>query len=231
MIFRFLIVMIAMACMIYELILAQMFSALLGNTLLRYSLTIGIYLAALGTGSLLVKPGPSPAIRARLFKIETMLLIFGALSPLLALGGEWFLRQLIDPTTPAFLYCAYFYSALLIFVVGVFAGMELPLLMHWGESEFKIPSGQVLFFDYFGTLLGVLVFIYLLLPHTGIMLASGICGLVNGLAAVVTFSYPRPISFTPKWWGIFTTTSLIVLFTVIFHSRTWTFFEGIYFGS
>lgn len=229
--FRILVFAVAMACMLYELILAQLFSALLGNTLLRYSMTIGLYLAALGAGSLLVKPGPAEELRKRLFAIETALILLGGLSPLIAIGGEWLLRSFLDPSSTGFMVAAYVLSAVLTFAIGFLAGMELPLLIHWGERDFKISSGQVLFWDYAGTLSAVLLFIFVLLPQLGLLLAAGVCGFISCAAAVATIRWPTRIRAgrQPLTW--FAAGTALVALIVVFHRQSWLVFERIYLGS
>ncbi len=46
---------LAFCSIVYELLLGQSLSAFLGNTVLRYSVTIGLYMLSMGIGSLLAE--------------------------------------------------------------------------------------------------------------------------------------------------------------------------------
>ena len=60
---------LAFCSIVYELLLGQALSAFLGNTVLRYSVTIGLYMMSLGIGSMIAEgrfvrePGDQPAAR------------------------------------------------------------------------------------------------------------------------------------------------------------------------
>jgi spermidine synthase len=46
---------LAFCSIVYELLLGQALSAFLGNTVLRYSVTIGLYMMSLGIGSMIAE--------------------------------------------------------------------------------------------------------------------------------------------------------------------------------
>ena len=46
---------LAFCSMAYELLLGQSLSAFMGNTVLRYSVTIGLYMLSMGIGSLMAE--------------------------------------------------------------------------------------------------------------------------------------------------------------------------------
>ena len=46
---------LAFCSIVYELLLGQTLSAFLGNTVLRYSVTIGLYMMSLGIGSMIAE--------------------------------------------------------------------------------------------------------------------------------------------------------------------------------
>src|SRR5262249_12617954 len=70
---------IALCSIVYELLLAQTLSALLGNTVLRYSVTIGCFLGALGLGAILCGSDATDAAR-RLTRVELALSALGGVA-------------------------------------------------------------------------------------------------------------------------------------------------------
>ncbi len=73
-------IVVAACSILYELLLAQTLTALLGNTVLRYSITIGCYLGALGLGAMLAgtRDGADPV--PRLVRVELALSALGGLA-------------------------------------------------------------------------------------------------------------------------------------------------------
>lgn len=134
---------------LYELIIAQSLSNITSNTIVWYSVTIGIYIGSMGLASLLqrkiVKNGD---ILIALFEIEILLSIVGALSPILiAFGKE--LGQSVFFTI----------AVITISLVGFLTGLELPLLMELGQKyNKKNISNRILGVDYMGALGGSLIF-------------------------------------------------------------------------
>src|SRR3989344_1206590 len=78
---------VALCSMVYELQLAQLLASLLGNTVLRYSVTIGLYLAALGIGSLLAnRLRQDPPAAYRHFILVELVLSFLSHSLMVVIG-------------------------------------------------------------------------------------------------------------------------------------------------
>ena len=78
------ITLVVSACsLLYELLIAQTLSLLAGNTVVWYSLTVGVYLGAMGLGSLLfrIRPGENPW--TALFTLELLLSGTGAVAVIL----------------------------------------------------------------------------------------------------------------------------------------------------
>lgn len=185
-VFAFIILLVAFSCMVYELALAQASSVLLGNALLNYSVTICLYLAGLGAGSLLYirlkKFGDGPL----LLNTEILLSYLGPLAPLLALVAELGLSRTFTPGTGAYHLSlqAVIYS--LVTVVGVLSGLELPILISLGEERFRLKSGAVLGLDYGGTLAAVAVFPTVGLTVLGLFGTAALAGLGSWIGALLT---------------------------------------------
>jgi len=74
-----------------------------------------------------------------------------------------------------------------VVAVGVLVGLELPLLLRILERRlaFKELVARALTFDYAGALVGSLAFSLFLVPRLGLVHTSLVCGLLNGLVALI----------------------------------------------
>lgn len=167
--------MISGCSMVYELIISAVSSYLIGDSTLQYSVTIGLYMFALGIGSFLSK-----FIRNHLWgwfaNVEIGIGIVGGLSALSLFLANLYLES----------YALVMYAEIL--VIGTFAGLEIPLLTRIIESEQKelrVTLSSIFSFDYIGGLIGSIAFPLLLLPHLGYFATSFLAGSLNLLAAVL----------------------------------------------
>jgi spermidine synthase len=179
---------ISFVCMTYELLLAQTTAALLGNTLLRYSVVIGLYIFSLGLGSFLVRRQPPQVMLRRLFSIEIGLLLLGGMAPVVLIFTDFILRHLLAPTSEAFAVCFQTFTYVYTLAVGILSGMELPILIHLGEDKLRFSSGKTLALDYLGTLAAVCLFAYWLLPAFGTIGTAAVAAGFSWLGAALTFS-------------------------------------------
>lgn len=185
---------VAYCSIVYELVLAQTLGAVLGNTFLRYNVTIGLYLAALGAGSLLCSRSGKDAGLAQLVKIEWFLAGLGAAGPLLIFAWDaavFKVARAAGLPFRGFVYQAlvYGFDHAIIIAIGILSGFELPLLMRLGGPE---RSERVLAIDYLGTLLGAVAFPLLLLPYCGLLATASATGLLNGLCAIYLVRAAKP---------------------------------------
>lgn len=166
---------VATCGLVYELIAGALASYLLGDSIFQFSTIIGDYLFAMGVGSFLAqyvgKRQPSVA--------------FVRLQNAIALVGGF---------SAAAMHLAYSYSGgfrlvlyLLVFVVGLLVGVEIPLLMVILKRNYAFRElvSHVLALDYLGALLASILFPLVLIPQLGLIRTSFCCGLLNiGVAAV-----------------------------------------------
>ncbi len=136
----------------------------------QFSLTIGIYMFAMGVGSFLTKFVKKRELEA-FIRTELLLGLLGGISvPLL-----YFLFQHQNNTQ-------YQLTMLgLVFAIGMLTGLEIPLLARVMErySPLKDNLADVLGFDYVGALMATLLFPFVLLPFVGLYSSSLIFGAVN----------------------------------------------------
>jgi spermidine synthase len=165
----FLNVLIVATCgLIYELLAGTLASYVLGDSVTQFSLIIGIYLFAMGVGSWLSR-FIEKGLARRFVDIELAVAILGGFSaPLLFLS---------------FARVSYFYVMLyfIVFAIGVFVGLEIPLLLRIlkDQVEFKELVSRVLAFDYIGALLASILFPILFVPKLGLVRTSLIFGMLN----------------------------------------------------
>lgn len=170
--------------MVYELIISAVSSYLVGDSTLQYSITIGLYMCALGIGSYLSK-----FIRKNLWewfaRVEIGIGIIGGFSSL-----SLFLANLYLESYALVMYVE-------IIAIGTLAGLEIPLLtriIQEDQQELRVTLSSIFSFDYIGGLIGSIAFPMLLLPHLGYFATSFLAGVCNLLAAVlIIFTYRRKL--------------------------------------
>lgn len=173
---------------IYELLIATTVSYFLGDSVRYFSLTIGLYMAAMGAGAYLSKHLQGNLILT-LIRAETVLGLLGGLCvPLL--------------------YLAYAFTDLFILIyvvmtlaVGVLIGLEIPLLTRIMQryDSLRVNLAHVLTLDYVGALIATVAFPLLLLPAFGSLRSSAAFGIINmsiGLMLLWRFS-----DRVPQDWG------------------------------
>lgn len=121
------------------------------------------------------------------------------------------------------LYVSYAYTniyqlimVLLIFIIGVLAGMEIPLVLRLLRSyeSLRVTVSNVLSLDYIGALLASLLFPFILLPHIGLIRTSVLVGLLNmGIAWIL---YPYFKEYFRKSLSVFAITGTGLLLVLIF---------------
>ncbi len=179
----FLNVLIVATCgLIYELLAGTLASYVLGDSVTQFSLIIGIYLFAMGVGSWLSR-FIDKGLARRFVDVELAVAVLGGFSaPLLFL---------------TFSRVNYFYAVLyfVVFAIGVFVGLEIPLLLRIlkDEIEFKELVSRVLAFDYIGALVASILFPVLFVPRLGLIRTSLIFGMLNAGVALWGTWMLRPL--------------------------------------
>lgn len=179
----FLNVLIIAACgLIYELLAGTVASYVLGDSVTQFSLIIGLYLSALGVGAWLSR-FIERDLAARFVDVELAVALLGGLSaPMLFLGFsrlEWFRLFLF----------------LVVFLIGVLVGLELPILMRILKEhlDFKELVSRVLSFDYIGSLFAAVLFPMFLMPRLGLVRTSIVFGLLNAAVGLYGTWLLRPL--------------------------------------
>jgi spermidine synthase len=159
---------IAACGLIYELVAGALASYLLGDSVTQFSTVIGTYLFAMGIGSWLSR-FITRGVITRFVIIELLVGIVGGFSSLIL-----FL---------AFAYTDAFRPILygLVLLIGIFVGLEIPLLMRILKDRFAFKDvvANVLTFDYIGALFASLLFPLLLVPRLGLVRSAILFGFIN----------------------------------------------------
>lgn len=218
----FLTIIVACCSILYEFLLAQSISTTMGNTALRYNLTIGLFIASMGFGALLYRKLISKDYFKEFIKVELLLSLVGGVAPVLVLIIDYFFNHLAKSTGVSF-FSNWIQAPLftlnhfLIVAIGFLSGLELPLLMDMSK-QFKATKGHlVLAFDYLGTLIGAILFPLLILPSLHIFTIGYVVSLINILVA---FFVMNKMKIDNKIYKTMTWTMLVLWCLMILNSTT-----------
>ena len=153
---------------VYELLIATTVSYFQGDAVLIFSLTIGLYMAAMGLGAYLSKYLVSKLLTC-FVAAEVALGFLGAASiPCLYFGFSH---------TDAFVEVWVGFTV----VIGLLIGLEIPLLTRLlqGYETLRVNIAHVLSLDYFGALIATVAFPLFLLPILGTFKSGLVFGLIN----------------------------------------------------
>lgn len=160
---------IAVCGIVYELIIGSTSSYVLGDSVWQFSVTIGLYLSAMGLGSWL-----SQHVKTRLFgTFLAVELLIGLLGGFSALSLFW-VYAAFPEAYPLVQYG-------LTLLIGTMVGLEIPILLRLlaDRNDLRYNAAYVLSLDYIGGLLGSLAFPLLMLPHLGLIKTALLIGLLN----------------------------------------------------
>lgn len=177
-------IVVAFCSIVYELIYSQALTVLYGETVARYSITIGLYLLSLGLGAFFYNQ-ILPKGNALFFWWNELLL--SVIGP----AGVLFLFVLSEASVTSGLPprgLALFISHIPVIAVGVLSGFELPLLVGLLDEGEKNKFSKVLGLDYVGSFIGTIVYSLWLYPSFGLITAAIGVGFLNA-AALLIYSF------------------------------------------
>ncbi len=164
---------------VYELLLGQSLSAFMGNTVLRFSVTIGLYMLSMGVGALLAEGRWVEHAAATLLKVEILLTVVGGFSVI-------FLLILNSVGIPDALFSVL--AHLLIVLIGVLTGFEIPLLIELRGHEVEGSERAVLGVDYLGAFFGTIAFAFVFYPRLGLIPTAFFVALLNAFVGVCLYT-------------------------------------------
>ncbi len=164
---------VATCGLVYQFIAGTISSYLLGGGITQFSLVIGVFLSALGIGSYLSRFIEREVAR-RFIEVELSVAVIGGLAaPLL------FAAYARPSTFQAVLY-------VIVLLEGTLVGLEVPLIVRLlrRRVQFKDLVARALAFDYLGSFLAGILFVFVLLPNLGIVHTGIAFGFLNALVAL-----------------------------------------------
>ncbi len=159
---------------VYELLIATTVAGFEGDTVTWFSITIGLYMAAMGAGAFLSKFVKGDLLRPFVAAEVALGLIGAASVPALYLG--WMLGDGFHVI-----------YAVVTIAVGLLIGLEIPFLTRILQeyATLRVSIAHVLSLDYLGALLATIAFPFLLLPVLGTFRAGLALGLLNMTIALL----------------------------------------------
>ena len=206
---------IAICGLIYELVVGTLSSYLFGNSVAHFSVTIGLFMSAMGVGAYVSR------------RITNNLLVwFVAVEMGVGLAGG---------VSAALLYAvfatsAYYHVAMvvLILVIGTLIGMEIPLVTRilGGWQALKDTLSNVLAFDYLGALIASVLFPLVLLPQLGLLNTAFATGLLNvAVVGVVLYAFRQHLLPLRRLAMLNTALAVGLLAGVLWSNPLTTYFE------
>ena len=178
------------ACgIILEYIQASLASMILGNAFEQWAMVIGLMMFWMGFGSLIQAQVKKAHLVYAFIGIEIALALAGGFSPTL--------------TYLSYGYTAHYSLVLYFFVslIGILIGLEIPVIIRINNDysdELSTNLGKILSADYIGSLVGSLIYVYILLRYTPITQAAFLTAGMNFSLALVTFIYFTKKKLIPK---------------------------------
>lgn len=166
---------ISICSIIYELIISSISSYLQGDSVLQFSITIGLYMSAMGVGSYISKYIKNNLFNKFVF-IEIGVGILGGFSSLILF--------IVNIYTNIYTLIMY----ILIILIGIFVGLEIPILtrvIENNESNVRKNLANIFTFDYMGGLVGSIAFPILLFPKLGFITTAFLIGTINIVVALL----------------------------------------------
>jgi spermidine synthase len=204
----------AAAAIVYELLIGTISTYLNGDSALQYSLTIGVFLAAMGIGAYLAKSVETHLVE-KLILIEIALALLGGFSGFMLYTAHF-----------SFMDGYLIFMVILLGSIGGLVGMELPILAELLKQHGGIKSAfaSTLSYDYFGSLLGALAFPLILLPTLGTVKTAFIVGIINLAAVALTLSAVN-VKYRRKLRSAFVVSCVLIALGLFYSARSISWFE------
>lgn len=207
---------LAVCGLVYELIAGTLSSYLLGDSVKQFSLTIGIFLSAMGIGSFV----------SRAFTRQLLAVFIGTEILLGLVGGAMAVAGFIS-FTYSNLYVPTLYGFLIL--VGILVGLEIPLMIRIlrEAGSLRMTVANVLSADSVGAFFASVLFPFALVPHVGIVRAGLVMGLANvTVAGVLLWKFGVSLGAWRRWLSVAVALSgMVLLGGMVGANRMVTFLE------
>ena len=194
----------AFASISYELVIAQVMTSLFGGTVYQYSLSLGIYMLALGVGSIAMGDDSKDPLK-KFLHVETCLAAMGAVGPIAVLVFE------------TYFFSGALFAYLWLAILGFLSGIEIPLLILLATKhslQKDRVEKSVLVWDYAGAFLGCILFPLITLPLLGISYGSLFCSIANISMTILIMLFTQKKSKSLKWASLAFMVSTALIWSV-----------------
>ncbi len=211
---------ISICSIIYELMISSVSTYLNGDSIKQYSITIGLYMSAMGIGSYLSKKVKTHLFRNFIF-VEICTGILGGISSL-----ALFLANIYTENYALIMY-------LFIVAIGILVGLEIPLLtriIEENDSNIRVNLANIFTFDYIGGLVGSLAFPLLLFPKLGFVSTAFLVGCINiGASFLICHCYHSYIEHSNAIRNVIIGVFVVLFSLLLFGGKVTTSIEqGLY---
>lgn len=165
-----------MSGIVAEYVMSTLAGYLLGNEVVQFALVISVMLFAMGLGSRLSRRIEKDLLDSFIVLELTLALLCGVSA--LSVYALAFSYAFVGVAIYAF-----------AFAIGLLIGLEIPLVtrVNGRYEKLSVNVSSVMEHDYYGSLLGGLLFAFIALPYLGLTYTPIVLGAVNGLVATVLF--------------------------------------------
>jgi len=182
------------ACgIILEYIQASLASMILGNSFEQWAMVIGLMLFWMGFGSLIQAQIPKKFLIHAFIFVEILIALVGGFSPTLTYISYGY--------TGHYVLVLYFFVS----IIGIMIGLEIPVIIRINNDfskELSTNLGNILSADYIGSLVGALIYVYILLRFIPITEAAFLTAGINFTLAFITFIYFTKTGLIKKSFSI-----------------------------
>ncbi|MBI4759009.1 MAG: polyamine aminopropyltransferase [Chloroflexi bacterium] len=163
------ILVIAVCGLLYELLVGSISTYLLGNSIYQFSITIGLFMTAMGLGSYLSKRLRGDLL-TQFMVVEIAIGLVGGTSAAALFAIFSTLKEVYKLV-----------MVIIIVTVGTLIGLEIPLVARIAKryGTLRDTLANVLSFDYLGALVASVAFPLILLPNFGLLKTAFLTGLFN----------------------------------------------------
>ena len=178
---------LAACSIIYELLAAQALSLLAANTVIWYSLVVGVLLGAMGIGAFFSEKVGQQSPWRTLLRVEIALTVLGSLT-VPAIKAAHTLYSEMQMGNEVIAGVMVFYSIVfpVVFILGILTGTELPLVMRLAREirDETRAANLALGWDYLGSLVGAMLFPLVIVTSMDLITAGLLIASINLLVAI-----------------------------------------------
>lgn len=196
----------------YEYTLSKISSDILGNSIKQWVIVISVMMFCMGIGSDAQKYLKDKNLFDKFIAGELLLGLLGGAGPIC---------MLLMHGSPYYVLVQYFF----ICSIGFLIGLEIPLLTRLNDAytkQLKFNLGGILKMDYIGSLIGAIIWLFVLTKIFSIVETAFVLGLINVSVAVLVMFYFRKVLTWFKTLLIMSSLTLALLFFGLFQADGWT---------